>query len=131
MLKATETVTVINHTFENGLDCYHCHLLHGVSWYTQNKYTPDTGGYKAAKVHKIRIPLCLLDGYVDPAEYHNATDKSQLWTLAQGDKILYGERQEIIGAEFAALARTNTVCVVSDVHKNFYGLNQHIYVEGG
>ena len=131
MLKAIETVTVINRTIENKLDAYHCHLLHGVSWYTQNKYIADTGGYKAAKVHKIRIPLCLLDGYVDPEEYRKAEDKTGLWTLAPGDKIFLGEKEQITGTAFTALARTGTVCVVSDVHKNLYGLNQHIYVEGG
>lgn len=131
MLKATETATVINRTTENGSDVYFCHILYGVSWYTQNRYQPETGGYKAAKVHKIRIPLSLLQGYVDPEEYRTATDKTGLWTLAQGDKIVLGEIEQITGAEFSALARTETVCVVNNVCKNLYGLNRHIFVEGG
>lgn len=130
MLKATENVTVINRTTENGIDVYHCHILQGVSWYGQNKYSPNTGGLKAAKLYKIRIPAALLKGYIDPDQYTIAPDKTGLWTLAPGDKILLGQRGTITGVEFAALARTATACTVLDVHKNLYGLNQHIYIEG-
>lgn len=131
MLKAVETVTIINRTTEKGLDTYHCHILHGVSWYAQNKYTPDTGGLKASKLYKIRIPASLLTGYLDPDQYTGAAEKAALWTLAPGDKILLGEKESVTGAEFAALARASTACTVLDVHKNLYGMNPHFYVEGG
>lgn len=130
MLKANETVTVVNRTTKNGLDIYHCHILHGVSWYTQNRYQSETGGYKATKLHKIRIPT-VLQGYVDPKEYQDTPDKTGLWTLAQGDKIVLGEVKEVNSTEFSALARNRTVCVIHSMHKNLYGLNQHLYVEGG
>lgn len=130
MLKATETATVINRTAENGLDVYRCHILRGISWYTQNRYQPESGGYKAAKLHKIRIPLSLLQGYVGPEEYRAVPDKTGLWTLAQGDKIVLGEVTEISSTDFSTLARNRTVCVINSIHKNLYGLNQHLYVEG-
>lgn len=131
MLNADKTVTVIHHEKTADGDAYLCHVLRGVSWHTQNRYTVETTGQKPSRTHKIRIPFSLLGSYLDPDAFRELPDKAGFWTLAHEDKIALGEYESVTGAEFAALSRSPDACTVLDIHKNFYGHSRHIYAEGG
>lgn len=115
MLKAVETVTVVNHFTEEGEDRYRCTIIRGASWYWQNKTSVDNG-LKYARVLKCRIPLenapCTL-------------------SINPGDKIIRAALDAVTGSDFAKLARLHEGATVLDAHKNTYGPNPHWYVEGG
>ena len=114
MVKAVETITVVNHFTEDGEDRYLCTVIRSASWYWQNKTTVNNG-LQYARLLKCRIPM------------ENAPSSLQ---IRPGDKLVKAELDSITGAEFSKLTRLYEGATVLDAHKNTYGYNPHWYVEG-
>lgn len=114
MVKAIETVTLVHHLTQNGEDKYTCIVIHGVSWYWQNKTTVDKG-LQYARLLKCRIPA------------ENIPDSL---VVTPGDKIVKAELPTVTGAEFSKLTRLYEGASILDIHKNLFGANPHVYIEG-
>lgn len=114
MLKAIETITVVNHMVENGADSYRCTVVHGASWYWKNKVTVNSG-LQYARLLRCRIP---------------AENMPDGLTVLPGDKVVLGSLQSVTGQEFSKLTRLYEGASVLDVHKNLFGIHPHLYIEG-
>ena len=56
MIKAIETVTVVNHTLDGDDDIFRCTVVRGASWYWQNNVSVSESGLNSARLLKCRIP---------------------------------------------------------------------------
>lgn len=110
-----KTVTIVHRITENGSDRYTCTVVHGASWYWQNKTTVNNG-LQYARLLKCRIPLaCQPDGL----------------QVAPGDKVVLGILDEVSGKEFAALCRKHEgVTVLGANNNNTHTCAPHLYIEG-
>ena len=98
MIKAIETVTVVNHTLDGDDDIFRCTVVRGASWYWQNNVSVSESGLNSARLLKCRIVL--------------------------------GALESVSAEEFGELAHTHESATVLDVHRNLFGVNRHIYIEG-
>ena len=114
MLKAVETVTIVHRVPARDGDKYECCVVHGASWYWQERAAVDSG-LKEARILKCRIPI---------------THLSEGFAIEPGDRIAQGELADVTGAQFAALPRTHGAATIMAVHRNTFGTCPHIYIEG-
>lgn len=115
MIKAIETVTVVNHTLDGDDDIFRCTVVRGASWYWQNNVSVSESGLNSARLLKCRIP---------------AGNVPEGLTVNPGDKIVLGALESVSAEEFGELAHTHESATVLDVHWNLFGVNRHIYIEG-
>lgn len=126
MLNAIHTITIVNHYTEKGEDKYNCHIVYGASWYWQRKVVVDKG-LKFANLLKCRIPKENMAGYLNEKEF---LVNAENWTLRTGDKVVLAALETVTGEQFARLTKTYEGATVLAVHKNFFGINPHLYIEG-
>lgn len=114
MLNAIETITIVHHFIQNGEDEYTCTVIHGASWYWQNKTTVNNG-LQYARLLKCRIPMENIPSDLD---------------ICPGDKVVKAKLMSITGIDFPKLTRLYEGASILDVHKNLFGMNPHYYIEG-
>ena len=107
MIKAIETVTVVNHTLDGDDDIFRCTVVRGASWYWQNNVSVSESGLNSARLLKCRIPA---------------------GNVPEG--LTVGALESVSAEEFGELAHTHESATVLDVHRNLFGVNRHIYIEG-
>ena len=95
MQQANETITVINHKYNDttGKDEWTPTVISGASWYSKLLANVTQSGLKTAKTVTVRIPTDADTGgrsYIPPAAYKAAESVSDAFTLARGDLIVLG-----------------------------------------
>lgn len=96
MRNADKTITLYNYFLDpdTGYDAVRRTLIVGVSAFCETRVNVEKEGLASADVYTLRIPAESSPGYATSKEYAALSDKAGRWTLAKGDKIVFGVAEE-------------------------------------
>lgn len=89
------TITLFNVYKKEKTVYYHRTLLTGVFFYKSNQVIDEEHGLKNASKYHCIIPLEQLKNYIDRKCFNNLTDKTNKFTFAPKDIVVFGECEDI------------------------------------
>lgn len=136
MLRAYQTVTVVNHWHDRATDreVYACHVMHGCSWFARQQRKTDGTSLSRAAVHQVRIPETSerAAAYREPQVWAAlpTEEKAACWTLGCEAKLVLGAVPALTEAEADGLVRNHSVAAGLSWSDDRGGPLPHWYAEG-
>lgn len=89
------TITLFNVYKKEDKIYYHRTPINGVFFYKSNQVTEEGKGIANASQYHCIIPLEELEKYVERKVFNNSVDKSNIFTFAPNDIVVFGKFNDI------------------------------------
>ena len=93
-------ITIYNRYFVSRVETYQRTVIKNVVWQATKAVSGRSTGVLASNVATVFIPMARGAAYVKPKAWQALTDKSDNWTLQEGDVIVRGAIADEITTEY-------------------------------
>lgn len=118
-------ITIYNKYFdkETRLDKYQRTVLSGVFWNDKKGYNRLTSGIESADEVLVLVPFKVGSNkqYISPKEFERLEDKSNYFTLQEGDRVVQGEIDFEITGKLSDLDKQHEAFTVTSVDTKDFG----------